>query len=493
MSSSAPKTRTTSTRRLSEVARHVVIPSGATKTDWPKVEGALRALGVSFDRWQVDAAKVALARRGVDGPYAAGVGGVVLSIPRQVGKTFWLGALVFALCLIHPGSLVVWTAHLKPTAQQTFRDMQAFALRRKVAPFISKVYTADGEESIIFKNGSRVMFGARGLGFGRGFKKVKLLVFDEAQKLAMKTMDDMVPATNQADNPLVFLAGTPPRPVIDQGEVFTARRQGALSGEDEDTFYLEFSADPDANPDDRKQWAKANPSYPHRTPDTAILRMKKLLPDVDSFAREALGIWDDDNAGGTGAIDASKWREHKGTLTATVGPVVLGVDTSLDRKLSALIAVGGTSEEVAQVRVVRAEAGSMWVPEMVVRVCREHPEVEAIVIDDKKSTEPLAKEITEALEDAGLQVEIVRTSYADMAEACADTFDLIHEGTLVHAGDPELDAAVRSAVKKDIEGSFTWSRLKAGAAVVPLVAMTLALWEWRRRMASDYDVMDSVL
>jgi hypothetical protein len=39
------------------------------------------------------------------------------------------------------------------------------------------------------------------------------------------------------------------------------------------------------------QWAKANPSYPKRTPKKAILRLRKLL-SLDDFMREALGIWD---------------------------------------------------------------------------------------------------------------------------------------------------------------------------------------------------------
>ncbi len=31
-------------------------------------------------------------------------------------------------------------------------------------------------------------------------------------------------------------------------------------------MYIECTADEDAEPDDREQWAIANPSYPHRTP-----------------------------------------------------------------------------------------------------------------------------------------------------------------------------------------------------------------------------------
>src|SRR5207237_491819 len=55
--------------------------------------------------------------------------------------------------------------------------------------------------------------------------------------------------------------------------------------------YVEMSAPPDCDPDDRAAWRKANASYPKRTPAKAILRMRKLL-SAEDFMREALGVWD---------------------------------------------------------------------------------------------------------------------------------------------------------------------------------------------------------
>ena len=144
------------------------------------------------------------------------------------------------------------------------------------------------------------MFGAREQGFGRGFDEVDIEVFDEAQILTEKALEDMVAATNQSRHPhgaLLFYLGTPPRPT-DPGEVFTLRRNEALSGESEDAVYIECSADSNVGRpggpslDDRKQLAKGNPSYPHRTPERSIQRLRKNLPSDDSWRREGLGVWD---------------------------------------------------------------------------------------------------------------------------------------------------------------------------------------------------------
>ena len=182
----------TSTRPLSEVARHVVIPSGIVKTGWPAVGVKLRQLGIKFDGWQEGASRLILGKR-ADGQYAAGIGGVFLSLPRQVGKTFMVGGLIFALCLLFPGTTVLWTAQLTKTAAETYRSMKGMARRKAIAPHIDRTPHNSDEWGITFSNGSRILFGARENGFGRGFAEVDILVFDEAQILTDKALDFALP------------------------------------------------------------------------------------------------------------------------------------------------------------------------------------------------------------------------------------------------------------------------------------------------------------
>ena len=246
-----------SERKLSDLARHLVLPSGIVSTAWPSIEHQLRRMNTPLDEWQRGLCKAVLAKR-ADGLYACGIGGMVASIPRQSGKTYTIGSLVFAICLANPGTLVLWSAHRSRTHNETFKSMGSMAERREIAPFVSKVLTGAGTEAVEFSNGSRVLFGAREHGFGRGFAKVDVLVLDEAQILTESAMEDMVPATNAAPNGLVLMMGTPPRPK-DPGEVFTNRREAALSGEDEDVLYVEFSADDNARPGPRaarSRWRK---------------------------------------------------------------------------------------------------------------------------------------------------------------------------------------------------------------------------------------------
>ncbi|WP_205277452.1 terminase large subunit domain-containing protein, partial [Mycolicibacter algericus] len=267
---------TAGTKKLSEVARHVVKPSKIASTGWPAVEKTCRdKLGIEFDEWQRGAGRLILAKR-KDGTLAATVGGVGMSLPRQVGKTYLLAGMVFGLCVDNPGLLFIWSAHHARTHGETFLAMQAFASKTKVAPFIEQVFKGSGDEEIRFVNGSRILFGARERGFGRGIPGVDGLIADEAQILSDKAQENMLATMNTSSFGLHVYVGTPPKPE-DASEAFTRMRTEALSGTSDDLAWIECGADPDADPDDRSQYPVMNPSHPHRTPLVSILRLRKKL------------------------------------------------------------------------------------------------------------------------------------------------------------------------------------------------------------------------
>ncbi|ODA90234.1 hypothetical protein ATY41_10765 [Leifsonia xyli subsp. xyli] len=324
-----------------------MVPSGIVSTGWPAVEARIRDFGDEFDVWQQGASKLILAKR-ANGDYAATIGGITLSIPRQVAKTYMVSRInIVALCTIFPNLTVLWTAHRTRTSTKTFASLRGFVGRKSVAPFVRNVRAVNGEQEIEFTNGSVIMFGAREQGFGRGFDEVDIEVFDEAQILTEKALEDMVAATNQSRFPagaLLFFMGTPPRPV-DPGEAFKQRRREALLGGSDDAVYIECSADTDADPDDREQWEIANPSYPHRTPLKSMLRLRKNLPSDESWKREALGIWDTDQVGSR-FISASRWADLEGIPDPDESPAY-GVAFSQDgMRMSLGGAFKGESETV---------------------------------------------------------------------------------------------------------------------------------------------------
>lgn len=460
----------------------MVIPSGIVTTAWPRVVATCRELGVEFDDWQHGIGSAALGKR-EDGTYAATVGGVVLAIPRQVGKTFLVGMIVIALCLLFPGLTVLWSAHRQRTATKTFQTLKGMTSKPKIAPHMLDPRNANGEQEVRFRNGSVIMFGAREQGFGRGFDEVDVEVFDEAQILTEKALEDMVPATNQSRQPsgaLLFFMGTPPRPT-DPGEEFKNRRRMALKGESEDMLYVEFSADPDAKLDDHAQWRIANPSFPKRTPVASMKRMRANLTDDDSFRREALGIWDDDDE--SAFLSIGSWlacADDKADARSLPHPV-FAVDVAPHHASASIVAVGMGDRTVLELADQRP--GASWVVARVRELVERYGG--SIVLNSAGPVGSLIPELA--------STPFVDVRGADYTKACGLLAATVNERGLTHRGEPGFAAAVVGAKTRTSGDGFTWARTTSAVDITPLVAATVGLWATvaERAPLTDADLLET--
>lgn len=448
-------------RRLSEVARHVITPAGIVASEWPAVRETCRRLGWGFDGWQDGAGMLSLGLR-ADGEYAADT--TVFSIPRQVGKTYLIGCIIFALCLMKPGLRVIWTAQVKDTALETFTKFLELASSGRVKPHIKATPQGKGDEAIMFNNGSSIEFGARESGFGRGRTDVDVIVFDEGQHLSNNALENLGAAQNVATNPLCFVMGTPPRPQ-DKGEWFSLLRQEAIDGDSDGTLYIEFSADRGADPMDREQWRKANPSFPARTSERAMLRLRKKLKNPDSWRREALGVWDE-MARQFSPINGALWAEG-----VDVGPphdakpAALAVDMSHARQIS----VGACWLEDSSAHVEEVWAGvdePAAVEWVVARAGRRIP----VMIDAKSP----ASSMIPALR--ARKVKILTGNENDMARGCGLIDSDVNAGRLTHADQEALNDAREGARRRAIgtAGGWGYNRKDPSVNIAPLVAVTLA-------------------
>lgn len=451
----------TDRRSLSEAARHVIAPDGIASTSWPKVLKTCARLGWHFDGWQAGAGKLILSKR-ADGSYAADT--IVISIPRQVGKTYLIACIIFALCLLEPGLKVIWTAHRKSTSAETFRQFDGMAKRPKVAPHIRQVFRGKGDEAIIFNNGSTIEFGARESGFGRGRTDVDVLVFDEGQILPESTLEDMGATQNVAKNPLTFVMGTPPRPK-DDGEFFTLLRQEALDGDSDGTLYIEMSADRDADPMDRGQWRKANPSFPLRTSERAMLRLRKKLKNPDSWNREALGIWDQ-IVKQFSPINGVAWGENLDVGPPDdVAPDAIAVDMSHDRRIS--IGACWLEDESAHVEEVWAGADDAAAVDWIIANAGRRIPVIIDAMSPAASMVPTLK---------ANKVKVHVGTSGDMARGCGLFSSDVNAGRLTHADQETVNAAREGARPRKIgtAGGWGYDRSDPSVNIAPLVAVTLA-------------------
>jgi phage terminase large subunit-like protein len=448
-------------RTLAACSKHLIQPDKVPDSYWPSLrQTCQRDVGIEFCRWQDDAANIILGRR-ANGMLSTTVSGVGMSMMRQVGKTYLFIGMIFTLCLDQPNLKVLWTAHNQRTHQESFMVMQAFAQQERIKPWIKKVYLGSGDEEIRFNNGSRILFGSRERGFGRGMSNVDILVFDEAQILSDRAMQNMLASMNISQFGLHIYVGTPPKPT-DNSEVFTRMRNEALSGESEGLVWIEMGAPDDCDIDDPAVF-ECNPSYPHWTPGESIMRLRKKL-DPDGFRREGLGIWP---ARSWAVFDVAKWVQLEDRSAVAPSRVALAIDVSPYR-LGATIGVAGDYDGKTLV-LVHSAAGTGWVGAKVAELVEAHDIAEVSLTSGE--ARGLEGDLTQ------LDVEFKKLTSQDVAAGCTAFQAAVADGAVVHVGQQELDVAVANARTRRMGECETWDRDFA-VDISALVAAATAAHRW---------------
>jgi len=475
MTASAPPQSPLTRPGLLPDARHLILPEGIVSTGWPSVREVCRAVGIEFDPWQADANAAILAKDSA-GLYAADVVG--MSICRQAGKTYDVGGILFADCIINPGTLAVWTAHHFTVTREAFWALKAMAEMPQMWPHVdpATITTGAGNECIWFRNGSRIMFKARESGAVRGVAKVRRLVLDEAQILSERAMADLSPTMNQAANPQVIAMGTPPKPT-DDAQFFTTMRRDALRGDAPGSLWIEFGADPGARWDDEAQRRKANPSYPLRTGPKAIDRLRKLLTGPGDFEREVFGIWDDVGLVPS-VIPAGAWDPLAIPRPAApeVGNLGLGVKFSADGSRYG-VGVALCHDGGVHVEAFPPTPMAQGMTPLVEWLVQRWRAASLIVLDGKAGTGDLVN----MLRGRGVPSSRVRVLTTDQAVAAnATLLRHVNEGTLTHLGQPGLTLAVALGGRRQIgaatAGGWGFTPTTPGGDVTPVESVALAAY-----------------
>ena len=466
---------------LADVARHCVIPDDIAFTRFYElIAPELPGMGVTLHQWQQDIWEIALGLR-EDGSLCCDVMGVTLSIARQAGKTWGVMAGLIAICLSRPGTTVVWSSHHDRTSSETLTKMAGIVEKPAIRPKMrarNPVVMTDDSRGVHFANGSRILFGARSAGFGRGFSEVDIQVYDECQFLLESALVDMLAAMNVSDIGLAFFMGTPPRPKetrLGVDEAFRRRRARATEPQASKRpfkgVYVEFSATADAPTDIDASgfWDHlkvANPSFGFPVGRSAIERLVENMSPED-VSREVLGRWDEITSQFS-PLNGALWAEQVDIGPADdAKPDGLAVDMSHERKIS--ISACWTVDDMAHVEEVwwgNDEAEAVALVESMWRANRRMK----VIIDGMSP----AASMVPTLKTRRVNVHVGTSG--DMQKACGLMASDLEMGRLTHADQERLNDARDGARKRAIgsAGGWGYDRRDASVFIAPLVSATLA-------------------
>lgn len=365
------------------------------------------------------------------------------------------------------------------TSDETFEAIQGFAARTKIAPHIEFIHTGSGDEEVRFWNGSRILFGARERGFGRGIPGVDVMMFDEGQIMSQKAMNNMIATMNTSWLGLHVYAGTPPpTEEIHKAESWMRSRDeawvivdpGVVTVETEDLVWIEFGADDAADLDDPEQWVKSNPSFPHRTPIQAFQRLRRKLND-EGFRREGLGLYDENEGS---IFNMAKWNTLVASDAGEPDRAALVLDVSPDRKWAA-IGIASEYDDDRSLVMVMSISGTAEVVAKIVDLNEKRDLIDIAI------TPGAARALETTLIDAGIEYEIMTASEVG---ASFGTFqEAIKNGKLVHLDQGELNFALANTRSRYLQTgeSETFDRRQdkvSSLDISPGVAAACALYRF---------------
>lgn len=450
-------------------------PRWATKrtpgrpTVGPAIVEQARQLGWELMPWQIEAAYVA----GELVPYerdprlwVPAYRRVGITVPRQSGKTtFELSKMTQRA----RGWVDQWGPQRVSYSAQTGNDARKKLVEdwlpilgpRAKKLGISRILTGMGNEAVVFRNQSRIILLASTPEAGHG-KTIDDATNDELFADKDDRRDQaLVPAMATrpaAQTTSVSTMGTdesvPLNRLVEQG------RAAVEAGERSGIAYFEYSADPDADPDDPRTWYSCMPALGFTIDESVVRHARSTLSDGE-FRRAFLNqpTKADDRV-----ISVPVWTAVCSPDVAPLSSVAFGVDMNPERSATSVAAASAGSIPV--VELVAYIEGESPVAR-IARVAREH---QASVVIDKASP---ANALVDPLEAAGVKVIVVGT--ADVVAATGDMYDRIVQARVSFRTDPLFDLAAAAATRRPVGDAWCWGRKRAQADVSPLIAATLAV------------------
>jgi hypothetical protein len=429
--------------------------------------------GLHLDPWQQLVLHHALGEK-ADGSWAAFEVG--LTVPRQNGKSAVLEARILAGLLLFGEELITYSAHEFRTAMEIMRRLETLLISsgEKFMPT-----TSHGQEGFemgtVKRRGQRVLFQSRTKAAGLGTSG-DCIILDEAMWLAPEAIGVLMPTMAARPNPQLWYAGSAvDKEMHPKGYVFSGVRARGIDGHSPRLCYIEWSPEDDADRSDPAVWAGANPGMGFRPGFTVEYVADEFeamhhTPKMFDVMRAGIGDWPTMDSAALRPIPAHNWNGMaKKSAAELVGSPALAIDRSPNGAHWTIAAAQRTAAGRIHLEIGPYEfASNLDVIEKVVQIVGAWDPV-AVVIDSKSPAAALQHHLLAA------GVEPTITSLSDLVLACSSFVDDALSGHLSHSEQPDLTAAVLSAVKRKFSGGFVWDRTPK-VLVTPLVAATLAHW-----------------
>jgi phage terminase large subunit-like protein len=404
---------------------------------------------------------------------------VIITVPRQSGKTTLILCKCTHRCLAWQRQVVTYAAQTRNDSRKKWEDDYLEQLLH--SPFANRFRPrkTNGNEAIIWHN-TRSRFGISSTtekaGHGSTLDEAYI---DEAfaqqdARLEQAFKPAMITRRN-AQMWVVSTAGTPKSLYL--ADKVARGRAAVESGITHGICYFEWSADEEetdyGNPD---VWRACMPAlhWPdcdedtctHHTVTVDAVAADYLSMPLNEFRRAYLNQWCEEEEH-IPIVDPDVWDGLKQAKAKWTSATAFGIAVNPERTMASIGASGERRDGRFVVEVIENQPGTAWVVARCKELQEKH-ETYGFWIDKRSG----AGSLVNALIEAGIKVEEISTT--EFAQACGQWYDDATQDKMRHRGDPRLTGAMLNATKREVGDAWAFERRGTSSDITPLDACTLA-------------------
>lgn len=400
---------------------------------------------------------------------------VIVTVPRQAGKTTLVGPVQIDRAMHSPGSRLFYTAQSGKDARKRFEDLANLIKGSPLAAFTRFRWSA-GDMGCTFHNLASINVFAPTLDALHG-ETPPLVVFDEFWKHDELLGDALlegavIPAqmtlAGRRQVWLISTAGTAlstfMRKWVERG-----RRSIETGGREWGNIaYFEWSKPDGADPYDPDVLAAFHPAVGYTVTVDELLQISTTVSRAE-WLRAFCNVWletanplfsDEEWSGLERALEVPSRRDV--TVTYEVAP---------EDAAGIIVASWIDSSGAPCSRVLHSAPGTTWMHDLIVRIHREWKPA-MLGADDGGPTRRLTDQLRRTLGDDA----VTTLGGRDFATACEAWLTAVRDRQLKHDGSRSFSSAVSHLALKRVGDVTRFSRFESTGPIVAVIASAVGIW-----------------
>ncbi|MGZ0067852.1 hypothetical protein [Microbacterium arborescens] len=416
---------------------------------------------------------------------------IVIIVPRQSGKSSLVIPWGVHRMMMWPDrQYLLYIAQTREKALEKLEEEHHHRISQSPFGRLLKpnrkgntLHLSNGGEHMKFRNGSKWAIDAPTESAGHG-GTLGLTIGDEIFALRDTRLEDaLMPATTAVpDSQSLWISTvgeskTKSPFMWKKSELGRARVElqladpSHLNDQKMRSLYVEYSADPKADPDDPMTWWSCMPALGYTTTERKIAAFRESMKD--GFLRPFLNWWGDDLETDW-KIPKDRWEDVSDPDSEPDRPeVVYVIDVSPDSAWASIAVAGVRADGTFHLEVLDDGPGTHWVIDGDSELGMSGiAELTAGAPGEIYLEHQTAGFLMPALIEAGFDPKPMTSS--DIAVSGPGLLNDVLNAQAWHLGQPELTEALKAAAVKKVGDGWRWIRGRSMRPISALVAVTYA-------------------